>query len=487
MTYFLSNLQSILYILFSIFVLFLAGLVLNISTIVLTFVFIFIIFISLFLFVNLSKEKILKLTIISNILILGIVVYYTGIQFLNYIGILFVFNLLFWGVFRINNPLKYFFDSYYLIFIFIAFYSIVISLLIGNSIFHVLIAGVSMLAPLFLIFVFIEVLDGPNKDWLLKFFLILPFLQIPFAMHQRLVLGSGLTKWDSVTGTFGGQMLGTGPNSVLIIYMVVSLLFAIQKYITKQITFNYFVLIFMTIAVIAGLGETKALFVLLPIAILVQNLSLIRRSPLKFFSIFAFLCISLFLLQQWYEVFNYQARYGGDLLSFSERLSSTLLTQIDTDTGNYSDNGRLGRFGSIVFWYENTHNDLFSTIFGYGLGSSRDGFTGKGFVADNFSIVLNLTSFSAILWDFGVLGFLLISSIFFIKLYQIENLNRYEKQTSVILFNRTLQASIMVIYASIFYKNILLENLQFQFLVVIVFSLSQLLIMKKTNLEKAEG
>ena len=302
---------------------------------------------------------------------------------------------------------------------------------------------------------------------------LLPLVQVWFALHQRLVLGRGTTSWDSVTGTFGGTILGTGPNTVLMVFLIVSTVVALFLARRRVLSVGALIAILVATIVTTALGETKAMFVFLPIALFVQNSRLIWRRPILVATGGLVLLVSITVMQSWYETFNYGARYGEQAqMTFTERAVQVWEQQVASD-GPASLYDRRSRLDTAQFWVQATENDGVARIFGLGLGASRMGFTGDGAAASLYSAeVLNTTVAAQLLWDGGIVLLFLFLLLFVAALAKLQIAYFTVKTDSAKDLVVTIQAVLLVFVGSIFYKNILLEHLAMQSLAALILSLA---------------
>lgn len=300
---------------------------------------------------------------------------------------------------------------------------------------------------------------------------LLPLVQVWFALHQRLILGRGTTSWDSVTGTFGGSILGTGPNTVLMVFLIVSTVVALFLARRRVLTVGALIAILVATAVTTALGETKAMFVLLPMALLVQNLRLVWRRPIAVAMGSLVLVAGIIAMQSWYETFNYGARYGEQAkMTFTDRAAQVFEQQVANDApDNLFD--RRSRLATVEFWDQATGNDKVARIFGRGLGASRTGFTGDGAAASVYSAeALNTTVAAQLLWDGGIVLLFLLLLLFVVALVKLQFAYFAAKTDSAKDLVVTIQAALFVFVGSIFYKNVLLEHLAMQSLAALILS-----------------
>lgn len=258
------------------------------------------------------------------------------------------------------------------------------------------------------------------SKWL-TFFGFLACIQLPLVFMQRVflvpyleVLNTGVEGYvaiDAVVGTFEGTLRGGGSSSVLALFLVLAIAYLLSAFRDGHIKGARFWWLFLLMFIPLGLGETKIVVVLLPLALFAIYLDLIVARPLMF--IFGAI-VTLFLalgFVYFYAVIQVPDAYD---LSFEERIRST----IEYNFGNVGYFGGLGlnRFTAVVFWFnEHGLRDPLGTLFGHGLGSSYGGdgnVPNTGHINDQYpNKLIGQTSATSILWDLGSIGFLLFASM----------------------------------------------------------------------------
>lgn len=252
--------------------------------------------------------------------------------------------------------------------------------------------------------------------WLV-FFGIVAVLQLPATVLQRIFLVpylsvvnadlAGFVPIDSVVGTFEGTLRGGGSSSVMSLFLVCVMAWLLSARRDHLITDRKFWTMMVIALLPLGMGETKLIVVLLPLAFAMVYLDLVTHRPALFLG--GGLIAGLITLGFAYIYFVVQVPDARDM-TVAERLQET----IDYNFGNvgYFAGRGLNRFTAIVFWFkEHGWNDPVATIFGHGLGSSYGGdgtapFTGH--INDRYpEKLIGQTSSSSILWDLGLLGFTL--------------------------------------------------------------------------------
>ena len=285
------------------------------------------------------------------------------------------------------------------------------------------------------------------------FFLITALLQFPFALYQLLVLvpqlggisySSGTT--DVVAGTFGSNTLGGSPGSVMVIYLFVILSFLIARWRAGLIESKLFYLLAVICLLPLGMGESKIVVIMLPMVGLVLLKEDLIKAPLRYLpGIFTL----LFLTGMLGYIY---------LLMMGSSLEDAVLGTLAYNTGDvgYSETQSLNRWTSITFWLQQqSWHDPVSFLVGNGLGSS---YTSLDSMAGHIGVKylhygVNLTAASTLLWDTGIIGFVLFVSIFLAAWVTAARLRRSISDPAVKADALAIQASISLFLLNIVYTD----------------------------------
>ena len=258
------------------------------------------------------------------------------------------------------------------------------------------------------------------RNWLL-FILGVGLMQLPFTLYQRVVLVPGVMGYDKpgfvpfdiIVGTFEGSMTGGGASSIMAMLQVM-VLFAVF-YAWREKLLNGFWTLLLTVALLVplGLGETKVVLIMMPVVLFAAYFDLVAKRPLAFLGIVVATLFFGAILGYFYFV----VQTSGDIanMSFDENLRDT----IEYNFGNrgYYATG-VNRLTAVPYWFESqSWNDPIETLFGTGVGSSYgvDGLVpdpGHMFLAHP-GMYIDLLTTSTVLWDFGIVGFILYFMIIF--------------------------------------------------------------------------
>lgn len=256
----------------------------------------------------------------------------------------------------------------------------------------------------------------------LGFLALLSLLQLPLALYQRIVLVphltivnaeiSGFVAIDIVVGTFEGALQGGGSSSVMALFLVLVLMYLFSARRDDAISKGRFWLWFLLAAIPLGLGETKIVVILFPLALCMAYLDLVAKRPLLFAS---GAVVGLGLALAFVYIYLVVQAPDARELTFMQRLQET----IDYNFGNVGYFGGMGlnRFTALTFWVqEHGFHDPVGTLFGHGLGSAYGGdgrVPNTGHVNDMYpNKLIGQTTAASILWDLGLIGLLLFLWVF---------------------------------------------------------------------------
>lgn len=317
----------------------------------------------------------------------------------------------------------------------------------------------------------------PMLRQLPKAILILALLQLPFALHQYLVLvpyrielGGLIVAEDIVAGTFGAILAGGGANAVLSIFLVtaVTLLLAMYRnsHLSPLTTAVSAAVLLIPVALNANLIAVLYLgiaYALLSIGSTGFNL---QRTLIS-----GVLILALGGTALWTNVnFATRAEGNGQITDFLDKAVARN-TQVTQGYGDFE----LNRLTVMTFWWEQ-HPNLISPKmwFGHGLGASREpqnpGIAVRTLASEQYlGMGIGLTAVSAMLWEIGVVG---VAFVMVLLLYAFVLAGRLAKQlphdpwhTAML---QTVRVIMPIIAISLFHKNFFVYQIPFQTLVVVL-------------------
>jgi hypothetical protein len=302
-----------------------------------------------------------------------------------------------------------------------------------------------------------------------KFLLIVALMQFPFALYELLVLvpqRGGLTlsseATDVVAGTFGANLQGGSPSSVMVIYLFIALSFLVARWRSGLINNRFFYSLAFICMLPLGMGETKIAVVMLPLVGLVLLKRDLINAPLRYLpAIFIFALLTALLGYIYVTVLMHS--------SLGEVLDSTLRYNVGNQ--GYSKSQSLNRFTSITFWgQQQSWDEPLKFLIGNGLGSS---YTSQGSLAGHLGLKylhfgINLTAISSLLWDTGIIGFSLFLSIFIAAWIASGKLNQSVSDPFVKADALAIQAAISLFILSLFNSDSIVNLVSMELIYALV-------------------
>lgn len=420
--------------------------------------------VGMIIFVSLPARKLLWIYLITTIIFAGLVEYYLRIQYAFWLPSMIAMGFVFWSLPRKEPPSSR--PGQQPIYITLMMITLIFWLLISlaniNSFVGLVVGSVSYFMTFLAIPGLAKILrNAPAKLTLdlEKAICIVPFIQLPFVLHQRFVVAAGTTNWDLISGTFGGAASGIGRSGDLMMFMVTAFAVAIHRFQHDKLKKSRLFLLLGTILLIIALGETKAFFFLLPLVLFIQQLPNIRKRPTQ--TLFLGLAVfgAIYSLLSIYETNNYVKRYGESIrMSPFERLNASVDSLLDPTYIKY-EGGEIGRYASVVFWRERTIDTPVERWFGFGVGASRKSSISTGVVATKYApLKLGATSLAQLLWDTGILG----AALFIItQMAAIWTMLRCASRETDLYYSsryRTIAAVLIMLLVTMIYNNSLIES-----------------------------
>jgi len=208
---------------------------------------------------------------------------------------------------------------------------------------------------------------------------------------------------DIVVGTFEGQLTGGGSSSVMALFLIAILAYLLALYRERAISVGRLLVLGTLAAAPLPLGDVRVIFVLLPLAAATIYFDMIRAHPIRFAVAIAF-AMGLLALQAWLYL----------TLNTTETLEQIIENSIAYNFGTvgYLGGAGLNRTTVLTYWFDQQRlSDPIGFFFGHGLGSAF------GVVGDpqpghmhqaHAWMFIGLTAASSVLWDLGLVGFLLM-------------------------------------------------------------------------------
>jgi len=242
-------------------------------------------------------------------------------------------------------------------------------------------------------------------------FLVVALAQLPWAIYERLQLVPiregmaqfypGMVPIDVVAGTFGSQIIAGGASGEMAWFIIVVLVFLLARWQFGALSGPRLCGIGLLVVSPLFLGETKVVLLLLPLAVLVLYRTTIFRRPLVALSILTLSAALTF----------------GALMAYLTYSEKSIAQQLqETVRYNFGEQGygvyKLNRTSVLTFWASKQGlDDPAGLMFGHGTGSSHDP-TGGDVSRRYPGFGIGFTSASAMLWEQGVLGTLVLLAAF---------------------------------------------------------------------------
>jgi len=309
-----------------------------------------------------------------------------------------------------------------------------------------------------------------------KAMLYLGFLQLPFVLHQFVFLvplrsgyGDGVVPYDVIAGTFGATTFGGGNNAVLAAFllMIVAVLLALWN--NRAISLSRLCLLGVPLVapVFVTVSKVSVLYLLLIVLVIFRNE--IARRPGRALLSGGLIAVVLSGLMVAYTAF-----YAEKSETASDLIAGTINQNFSEEQGHGG--YYLNRWTAITFWFEEHHlTRPVPLLFGHGPRSSREGGTGLDAGATLASrrypgMGIGLTGASALLWETGLVGALLVASLFataYRKAGQLRTRFRSEPASEGLYSG--LQAGIAILALSMFHKSFFVFDIAYQTLIMLLF------------------
>ncbi|MDR3390216.1 MAG: hypothetical protein P4L77_00635 [Sulfuriferula sp.] len=318
-------------------------------------------------------------------------------------------------------------------------------------------------------------LSKDTVDNFAKAIVPLALLQIPFALHQFLVLVPQratlaaarelIVAPDVVVGTFVGSMTGGGGSAILAALQIATIAILLAFWRSGFISGMRVTVLSALLMVPLLFNEAKIIVVILPIALLIVFRDQMLRRPIYFIlgaSIIAMLLAAIFVIY---------TKLPG------EATNTTLTEQLSqTAAYNFGQKGYgayvLNRTSVLTYWWEqHSMNDIVQILIGHGPGITNDSGTSRINLATGryAGMGIGLTAISALLWEVGVVGLITILGMFWsaftaaVKLSQDARLTHWHRAAFL-----GLQAGIAIMAISLTHNNFFVFDIGFQALLMLM-------------------
>jgi hypothetical protein len=264
------------------------------------------------------------------------------------------------------------------------------------------------------------VLTRKDFDAWLNLLLGIALLQLPFALFERFVLVplrggialSGGQSTDVVAGTMGANIDGGSPNAIMVIFVLIAFTFVFSRWKEKLINNSRMLWLSIILLTPLVLGETKVVIVLLPLLGLVLLRKEVIQNPTKYLPLLGGFMAATVALAYVYFHFMLDS-------NIADGIQGILAYNFEEKIGYGT--SLLNRTTVMTFWWSlHGWNNPISFLFGHGLGSSYGAGYDAGHIAQIYpNYGISLTTISSLLWDLGLVGFVLYISIFILAWFQL--------------------------------------------------------------------
>lgn len=332
----------------------------------------------------------------------------------------------------------------------------IISAFVNYSKFIVTFAGFRNYFKFYLLFYVTAFLDYDDQflKKLLKFLILLAFIQIPITILQK-YLYIGQSSGDPIGGTLG---VGTSGTLTLFLLMIISILIAF--YMNKLITGRKLLYSIAFLFIPMSINETKITYFLFPALVLfLLGKNFIEKKEFKSFITLAIISGMVFIVS--YQTYKsiYIKRRNIEVLSYG---------YVSRYIGSeYTKSGGLNRLAQVKFANKNITQQFNTTMLGVGPGNASDSFfeDAIGYYYRKYSL-LNIDSvfLSRFLWEYGYLGI----AVFLCILFNLFRLAGKIYKYSSVPFYKSIALSFVgmmfvLIGASIYSNSFLIDVLGYAF------------------------
>lgn len=263
--------------------------------------------------------------------------------------------------------------------------------------------------------------------------------------------------------------MGGGANPTLMLFLLISILVAVSMVQDKRLSLAKGVLVCATSVILIGLGEVKAVFIIAPIALVIQQSHRLLNKPIQsaFVIFLALLCGRL--LQRAYEAMYWSS--APRVASGDQRIEQILTYIVDPRNINY-ETGEVGRVASISLWLKDSLT-LAERLLGHGAASARvQSSVAVGEVGQRYyPLDVSATAISQLLWDTGVLG---VTCFAFALIFGLLDARRNAKRAANIDLRRqmtTISAILGMLIVFLPYNRYIVDRAAEQLLMAICLGL----------------
>ena len=309
------------------------------------------------------------------------------------------------------------------------------------------------------------------------FVLTLALIQLPFVLHQYFFLVpiregitdvDGLVPIDIVSGTFGGKINSGASNAALTVYSFVVFSVLISLWANKLLSVFKVILLSAPVLFPVFVNSTKisALYFLIVLFVIFRKE--LVQNPLSFMAKLVVVITLLGILAL--SVLKHTPE-SSNVNTFRDLIEFTYNYNVESETTRET---QLSRAGSIKLWLNPvSSHSIKELLIGYGPGASRlvnDKTDPRVINALGQQAIAGNTAAAGILWEGGIVGFILVIGLFAssfsatVKLVSSLDSNPY--QASIF---QGIQAGIVICFISVFHKNYFIYHIGYQAMLMLLF------------------
>ena len=361
--------------------------------------------------------------------------------------------------------------------LFIAF--ICLSMGLNNPNFEKLIVGIKGYFQVWGIFLALAFIPWDEKfvSKLPKFLLILAFIQIPFVLHQYFYLVpirqgitdvEGLIPIDIVSGTFGGKINSGAANAPLSVFCFIVFSCLLALWANKLLSTYKAALLSILVLFPVFINSTKISALYLLVVLFVIFRKEMVQNPLSF--MLKLLVVMGLLGVMAFSVIKHTPE-SLNVRTFKDLIEFTYSYNVENETTRET---KLSRGGSLKLWLKPVKShSIKELLIGYGPGASRtvlDKTDPRVIRAIGQQAIVGNTAVTAILWEAGIVGLILVfglfTSAFFAAVKLTSKLQYNPYQASIFL---GIQAGIVICFISLFHKNSFIYHIGYQAVLMLLF------------------
>ena len=294
--------------------------------------------------------------------------------------------------------------------------------------------------------------DVTVRRWLL-FIVVLSFLSVAPALYQRYFVATRLIGgMDSIVGFFELSPTGMVASGVLAFLQIVVCGAAIAAWRDGKISLLQFALVVPFLLSPLLLGEVNVIFIWVPLCIVVSLLDLLKTRPTMFLTAGAGAVAVMVMFSSVYVLWQQETRTNR--ISVQQQIK----TVIDYNFGElgYGHATDLNRKTVYGYWYRQhgLATKPLETMFGNGIGAGWPSpISTSPTVTKYRALQIGLTAGSLLLWDVGLVGFVLYVSMVGLAWIKIFKLSLVAPPGRERIICRSLLVAVSLLFTNIFYNN----------------------------------